>query len=34
MNLAYTFLIMAALGLIGLLVAMHIFNKKEKARLA
>ncbi len=30
MNLAYTFLIMAAIGLIGLLIAIHHFSKREK----
>ena len=34
MNLAYTFLIMAALGLVGLLIAVHHFNKQEEISLS
>lgn len=30
MNLAYTFLIMAVLGIIGFAIAVHHFNKQEK----
>jgi mannose/fructose/N-acetylgalactosamine-specific phosphotransferase system component IIC len=33
MNLAYTFLIMAALGLIGLAIAVYHFNKQKKIEL-
>lgn len=32
MNLAYTFLIMAAIGLVAFLCSVHYFNSKESAR--